>query len=76
MNLAIEPVTINVATDCRQDLGPSDWARMNRWQLEKFASEGSPQQRQSLTDWGYSGLPAWQFEHLFFLAYGEEWQQD
>jgi hypothetical protein len=49
---------------------------MPAWQLEKFASEGSPQQRQSLTDWAYGGLPAWLFEHLFFLAYGEEWQQD
>lgn len=67
---------INVSTDCRQDLGPSDWRKMNRWQLEKFATDGSPQQRASLLDWSYSGLPAWFFEHLHFLATGEEWQED
>jgi hypothetical protein len=67
---------INVATDCQQDLGPSDWNKMDRWQLEKFATDGSPQQKASLIDWAYSGLPAWFFEDLYFLAYGEEWQQD
>jgi len=67
---------INVATDCQQDLGPSDWNKMNRWQLEKFATDGSPQQKDSLTSWAYSGLPAWFFEELYSLAYGEEWQQD
>jgi hypothetical protein len=67
---------INVATDCVADLGPSDWRKMNRWQLELFAREGTAQQKASLTDWGYSGMPAWQFEELYFLAYGEEWQQD
>jgi hypothetical protein len=51
---------INVATDCTSDLGPSDWRKMNRWQLELFAREGNAQQ----------------FEELYFLAYGEEWQQD
>jgi hypothetical protein len=67
---------INVAIDCRSDLGPADWQRMNRWQLEQFARHGNHQQKESLTDWGYSGIPAWQFEELYFLAYGEEWQQD
>jgi hypothetical protein len=67
---------INVATDCIADLGPSDWRKMNRWQLELFAREGTAQQKASLTDWGYSGMPAWQFEELYFSAYGEEWQQD
>ena len=67
---------INVSTDCTSDLSPSDWRKMNRWQLELFAREGNAQQKASLTDWGYSGMPAWQFEELYFLAYGEEWQQD
>lgn len=67
---------INVATDCQQDLSPSDWDKMSRWQLELFATDGSPQQKASLTSWGYSGLPAWFFEELYFLAHGEEWQQD
>lgn len=67
---------IDVATDCRQDLGPSDWKKMNRQNLERFATYGSPQQKASLIDWGYSGLPAWFFEELHYLATGEEWQQD
>ena len=67
---------INPAIDCRQDLGPADWKRMNRMQLELFAGHGSQQQKDSLIDWGYSGLPAFFFEELFFLATGQEWQQD
>jgi hypothetical protein len=67
---------INPATDCRQDLGPSDWQRMNRQNLERFASHGSQQQKDSLIDWAYSGLPAFFFEELFFLATGQEWRED
>ena len=64
---------INVAIDCRQDLGPSDWRNMNRWQLEMFALHGSTQQKDSLIDFGYSGLPAWQFEYLYEMATGKAW---
>jgi hypothetical protein len=67
---------INPATDCRQDLGPSDWEQMNRFSLERFASHGSQQQKDSLIDWAYSGLPAFFFEELFFLATGQEWRED
>jgi len=49
---------------------------MDRRNLERFATYGSQQQKDSLIDWGYSGLPAFLFEELFFLATGEEWQQD
>ena len=66
---------INPATDCQQDLGPSDWRRMNRMQLEFFATHGSQQQKDSLIDWGYSGLPAFFFEDLFFMATGQEWEE-
>ena len=66
---------INVATDCREDLGPSDWSKMNRANLERFALYGSQQQKNSLIDYGYSGLPAWFFEELYFMATGQEWQQ-
>jgi hypothetical protein len=68
-------MTINPATDCETP-SPSDWARMNRRQLEVFASKGNPEQKTALIDWGYAGLPAWFFEELFFLATGEEWTQD
>ena len=67
---------INVAIDCRSDLGPSDWRNMNRWQLEMFARHGNHQQRESLLDWAYSGLPAWFFEALYEIATGEPWLQD
>ena len=65
---------INPATDCTIP-GPADWQRMNRRQLETFATKGSPEQKASLTDWAYSGLPAWFFEDLYFLSYGEEWEE-
>lgn len=67
---------INPATDCKQDLSPSDLRKMSRYSLEQFASRGSQQQRAALIDWGYSELPAFFFEHLYWLATGEEWQQD
>ena len=67
---------INPAVDCKQDLGPSDWRAMDHRNLERFATYGSQQQKDSLIDWGYSGLPAFFFEELYFLATGEEWQQD
>ncbi len=61
---------INPATDCTIP-GPSDWQRMNRRQLETFATKGSPEQKASLTDWGYSVLPASFFAALYFLSYSE-----
>lgn len=67
---------INVATDCRSDLGPSDFMKMDRWQLEAFAQHGNDQQKQSLIDFGYSGLPAWQFEYLYEMATGQPWPED
>jgi hypothetical protein len=67
---------INPTIDCRSDLGPSDWAKMNRWQLEMFAQHGNDVQKKSLVDYGYGNLPAWQFEYLFEMAYKEPWQQD
>jgi len=67
---------INVAIDCHSDLSPSDWQRMDRWQLEEFAKNGNFQQKTSLIDWGYAGLPAWQFEDLYLMAYGQEWVQE
>ena len=48
---------------------------MNRRQLEAFAAHGSQQQKDSLIDWGYSGLPAFFFEDLFFMATGQEWEE-
>jgi hypothetical protein len=67
---------INPATDCHSDLSPSDLSRMTRYQLETFAQHGNDKQKQCLIDWGYSGLPAWQFEYLYEMATGEPWQQD
>ena len=67
---------INVSIDCESDLSPGDWRKMDRWQLELFAKEGNVQQKRSLIDWAYAGLPAWMFEELYFLVHGEEWQQD
>ncbi len=68
-------MAINPATDCETP-SPSDWARMNCRQLEAFATRGNREQKAALIDWGYSGLPAWHFEELYFLATGEEWIQD
>lgn len=67
---------INPAIDCRSDLGPSDFAKMNRWQLEMFALHGNDQQKQSLIDYGYGGLPAWMFEYLYEMATGQPWPED
>jgi hypothetical protein len=66
---------IDVATDCDVP-APSDFSKMHNWQLEMFASKGTPEQKDALIDWGYSGCPAWQFEHLYFLATGNEWNEE
>ena len=64
---------INPSIDCEQNLGPTDWRRMNRWQLEMFARHGSNQQKDSLIAYGYSGLPAFMFEELYYIATGQPW---
>jgi hypothetical protein len=66
---------VNVATDCRQQLTPAALVRMGRYQLEQIATDGTDEQKTCLLDWAYSGIPAWFFEHLHFLATGEEWQE-
>lgn len=66
---------INIQTDLLP-LSPTVLAKMNRNTLERIASEGTPQQKDSLIDWGYSGLPAWFFEELYFMATGKEWEED
>ena len=66
---------INIQTDLLP-LSPSVLNTMSRANLERIAMEGTYEQKQNLIDWGYSGLPAWFFEELYFLATGEEWQQD
>jgi hypothetical protein len=46
------------------------------WQtLCRIAKEGTEEQQDCLIAWGYSGIPAWQFEDLFYMAKGEEWNQ-
>ena len=66
---------INIQTDLLP-LSPSVLKTMGRNQLERIATEGTYEQKQSLIDWGYSGLPAWFFEELYFMATGTEWQED
>lgn len=66
---------INIQTDLLP-LPPSVLNKMGRANLERIAKEGTHEQKQNLIDWGYSVLPAWFFEELYFLATGEEWQQD
>ena len=65
---------INIATDCTTP-GPSDWKKMSWENLLKFATYGNREQKESLTDWGYSGLTAWQFEELYYICHGKEWHQ-
>lgn len=66
---------INIQTDLLP-LSPTVLATMNRNNLERIANEGTQEQRNALIDWGYSGLPAWFFEELYFMATGKEWQED
>lgn len=71
---------INIQTDL-QPLSPSNLHKMwcsntGRHQLERIATEGTQQQKDSLIDWGYSKLPAWFFEELYFMATGKEWEED
>jgi hypothetical protein len=66
---------INIQTDLLP-LSPSVLSKMTRSNLERIATEGTREQKDSLIDWGYSGLPAWFFEELYLMATGEEWQQD
>lgn len=66
---------INIETDLLP-LSPSVLQKMTRPNLERIAIEGNVEQKSCLIDWGYSGLPAFHFEELYFLATGQEWQQD
>jgi hypothetical protein len=68
---------INIQTDLLP-LSPSVLSKMSRSNLERIAA-GSGIGKSSFCreiDWGYSGLPAWFFEELFFIATGSEWEQD
>lgn len=66
---------INIQTDLLP-LSPSILKTMSSSNLERIAKEGTKEQKDCLIDWGYSGLPAWHFEHLYLLATGEEWCTD
>ena len=52
-------------------LSKCNWATLCR-----IANEGTIEQQDCLIHWGYAGIPAWQFEELYFMAKGEEWQQN
>lgn len=66
---------IDIQTDLLP-LSPSALSKMSRWQLERIADEGTTEQKDNLIDWGYSNLPAWLFEELYFISTGKEWQED
>lgn len=66
---------INIQTDLLP-LSPTVLSKMSRSNLERIAKEGTKEQKDCLIDWGYSGLPAFFFEDLYFLATGTEWEQD
>lgn len=66
---------INIQTDLLP-LTPTVLKKMGRHQLERIAMEGTSEQKDCLIDWGYSGLPAWFFEELFFMATGKEWNNE
>ena len=66
---------MNIQTDLLP-LSPSVLQKMSCSNLELIAREGTKEQKDCLLDWGYGGLPAFLFEELFFLATGEEWEQD
>jgi hypothetical protein len=66
---------INIQTDLLP-LSPTVLSKMSRSNLERIATEGTKEQKDALIDWGYANIPAWFFEELFFIATGEEWQQD
>jgi hypothetical protein len=66
---------INIQNDLLP-LSPTVLNKMSRSNLERIAVEGTKEQKDCLIDWAYSGLPAWFFEDLFFLATGTEWSQD
>jgi hypothetical protein len=66
---------INIQTDLLP-LSPSVLSKMSRSNLERIAKEGTTEQKDSLIAWGYSGLPAFFFEDLYFMATGQEWEQD
>lgn len=67
-------MTINIQTDV--NVSPAMLSKCSWKVLVRIAREGSKEQQDCLIDWGYAGIPAWQFEELFFIAKGEEWQQD
>jgi hypothetical protein len=66
---------INIQTDLLS-LSPSVLSKMSRSNLERIAIEGTTEQKDSLIAWGYSALPAFFFEDLYFMATGQEWEQD
>ena len=64
---------INIQTDVT--VTPSMLSKCNWQTLCRIAKEGTEEQQDCLIAWGYSGIPAWQFEDLYFMAKGEEWSQ-
>jgi hypothetical protein len=61
---------INIQTDLLS-LSPSVLSKMSRSNLERIAIEGTTEQKDSLIAWG-----AFFFEDLYFMATGQEWEQD
>ena len=66
---------INIKTDLLP-LTSDSFSKMSRHVLERVATEGTAEQKQQLIDWGYSNLAAFFFEDLYFMATGQEWEQD
>lgn len=68
---------INFATDLLPlTVEQLNSGRYGRGQLEGIATSGNAADKETLIDWGYGNLPYWYFEHLYFLATGEEWITD
>ena len=65
--------TMNIATDVvvtPSSLNKTGWAG-----LKRIATEGSPEQQETLLAWSYSAVPAAVSEELHFLVYGWEEMQ-
>lgn len=61
---------MNIATDVivtPSSLNKTGWAG-----LKRIATEGSPEQQDTLLAWSYSAVPAAVSEELHFLVYGWE----
>ena len=71
---SLQTTVINIQTDVT--VSPEMLTKCNWQTLRRIATEGTVAQQDCLIDWGYASIPAWMFEELFFLAKGEEWQQD